>query len=1138
MPNLKTHHALGLGLAVLLSACAPAGQENARVTQDPLFTNGDFETGAAGAAPPSWTVQTFLNKGITVQNPQTRAGLNLAAGGHALTTIINGVNQQDPDLGAGASLRWPRFGAQCARVNFHSSTGFGNGSNVNSLSQTMTVGPSDVDPDDNQVHVRFAIAPVLQNPAHPAAEQPYYFVQVTNVTQGTILYTDFNLSAQAGVPWKTVNGGTANEIDYIDWALVDVSPGAAKLAMGDKVTLELIASGCSPGGHFGELYVDGVGATVPGLFVKGTAPAQANAGSNLTYSMTYKNGAAAAETGVVIHFTTPPNTTFQALTPPAGATCVLPAVGAAGTIVCTFTGPVPAGGTGGFSVTVGINATATGQIVCGNYEIQSTQETALLGAKIITSVGCVLDTDCATGQWCNETAKSCTAKLANGTAIPTDGLHTAPTLNGTCTAAAGTLVCASGACDATDNKCGDLNGDGSCTAATVAVCRSGACDPDGKCGYAVNDGPCVAGTSAVCRSTLCSSNDKCEPVGGCNVDADCAAAGDWCEESTHTCTAKLANGVTIPSDAAHTAPVLNGTCTAAVGALVCKSGACDATDNKCGDLNGDGSCTTATVAVCRSGACDPDGKCGYAVNDGPCVAGTSPVCRSTLCASNGKCEPAGGCNTDVDCTGGNWCDETSHTCTLKLTNGTAIPSDSPHTGPTLTGKCSADAGTLVCQSLVCDVADDKCGYAVGDGPCTSATGGTVCRSTACSKNGFCEPMGGCNVDADCSMGQWCDESMNACLPTLPNASALPTDAPHTSPTLDGTCSAAAGTLVCTSGACDTKDNECGYANGDGPCTAANGATVCRSTICATTGSSQGTCVGCSEDSQCGGLTPFCNTTSGDCVVCLTSSQCPNATPVCDGMSSACVPCNGDNGSTATHPCSTTAAPLCFLSGASAGQCGKCATDADCQGSSGNICDVTSGLCTLGCHTDSDCSASEWCNGEPNTLGVCAPKLANGTPLPSTPSTVTTCSPDVGTRVCASGACDTKDNSCGVAPGDGSCSNDEQCRNDSCDPTTQLCGAGCTTDSDCPSGDFCGSAATCTPKLPTGATCAGSNQCQSSDCDNAICNTVIGSGAGLLCAVRSVGGTGGDRGVAIFGLLLAAAGVARRRRRSIGEGKEA
>ena len=35
----------------------------------------------------------------------------------------------------------------------------------------------------------------------------------------------------------------------------------------------------------------------------------------------------------------------------------------------------------------------------------------------------------------------------------------------------------------------------------------------------------------------------------------------------------------------------------------------------------------------------------------------------------------------------------------------------------------------------------------------------------------------------------------------------------------GTCTPAAGALTCVSKVCDTKDNECGYANGDGPCTA-------------------------------------------------------------------------------------------------------------------------------------------------------------------------------------------------------------------------------------------------------------------------------------------------------------------------------
>ncbi|HEX7601599.1 MAG TPA: hypothetical protein VF316_08340, partial [Polyangiaceae bacterium] len=272
-----------LVLLTLLLACsnapAPGQHEHVGEAQSAVFVNGGFELGAANMPPQSWTVQPYLNPnpgGVTIQTPQTRAGLNLAKGGKPLTTTITGVNQPDPNLGAAASLRWCRYGNQCARVNFHSSTNYGNGNNVNSLSQTMTIGAGDVDPVDSQVHVRFVIAPVLQNPVHPLNEQPYYFVQLTNVTQNTLLYTDFNLSAQPGVPWKTVNGGTPNEIDYTDWSLVDIAPGAAKLAMGDSVKLEVIAGGCSLGGHFGEVYVDGAGTTIPGLFVTGTGPVQAD----------------------------------------------------------------------------------------------------------------------------------------------------------------------------------------------------------------------------------------------------------------------------------------------------------------------------------------------------------------------------------------------------------------------------------------------------------------------------------------------------------------------------------------------------------------------------------------------------------------------------------------------------------------------------------------------------------------------------------------------------------------------------------------------------------------------------------------------------------------------------------------------
>ena len=143
--------------------------------------------------------------------------------------------------------------------------------------------------------------------------------------------------------------------------------------------------------------------------------------------MTYTNGSATAETGVVIDFTTPPDTTFESITPPPGATCTTPAVGTAGTIVCTFTGPVAAGASGTLSVTVNITAGSTGQIVCGTYDIASTQETPLLGPAITTLIGCQLDSQCPTGDWCDESKADCMPTLANGTATrPIRGTRARP----------------------------------------------------------------------------------------------------------------------------------------------------------------------------------------------------------------------------------------------------------------------------------------------------------------------------------------------------------------------------------------------------------------------------------------------------------------------------------------------------------------------------------------------------------------------------------------------------------------------------------------------------------------------------------------------------------------------------------------
>lgn len=374
-------------LSILSVTACSSGQagdddEAARQVKQDVFLNGDFEDGAANVAPPNWQVTpyTYTNAGVTYP-PTTRAHLNLQNGGTAatFTWLAPGGPESavDPSVGAGGTLRWPKYGNKVAIVNYINT----NVRVANSLRQTMTIASSDIDPFDGKAHVRFAIAPVLEDPLHAANEQPYYFVQLRNLTKNTTLYQDFNASAQPGVPWKTV--GSTN---YTDWQLVDIAPGNVGLAIGDSVELEVIASRCSLSGHFGRVYVDGVGPTVPGLYVSGSGPNAANAGDNINYQLFYSNGGTGTADGVQIEFHVPTNTTWVGLNAP-GLTCTAPAVGTTGMASCQL-GSVAPGASGNLTMTVNINpGTSAGTVItAGHYQILGTSINPLLGQKVRTNV--------------------------------------------------------------------------------------------------------------------------------------------------------------------------------------------------------------------------------------------------------------------------------------------------------------------------------------------------------------------------------------------------------------------------------------------------------------------------------------------------------------------------------------------------------------------------------------------------------------------------------------------------------------------------------------------------------------------------------------------------------------------------------
>jgi uncharacterized repeat protein (TIGR01451 family) len=1094
-PNAVFGRGLLFVLGTIAAACSlqpppsPAPPERTGEVSSAVFVNGGFESGTNNTAPPSWTVTTYKNGGVTIQNPQTRAGLNLGTGGTARTvTLVSATgpeSQPDATLGPSASLRWPKFGNAVALVNRQ-----GNQTNANSMKQTMTVAAGDIDNVDGLAHVRFVMAPVLQDPGHNPDEQPYFFVQLTNLTKGNqILYEDFNFANQPGVPWQTQGA-----IKFTDWALVDIAPGSAKLAPGDQVELEIIAAGCSFTQHWGQVYVDGLGSTVPGLFVAGTGPSAANQNTDITYKLVYKNGGTTTANAVKVEFNTPPNTTFTSLSA-AGLVCTSPAVGSGGLVSCVV-GTLAAGASGNFQVTVHIdNGTAGSVITAGNYNISGAGISPLLGPKVYTNVtngvtyanlgvtmtspgssvpagGTVTYTIAVTNAGPNVvtganvkdtlpaqlTGATWTCVGAGGatctgsgtgsindsaTSIPVNGKLTY-TLTATVApgAAAGQLAnvasvsVPAGASDPYPANNSVANYKQITVANGVACnannqCTSGVCNtPDQKCGYPDGTGPCTgANGSVVCRSGACSVDGTCRPATGCNVDGDCTG-GKWCQESSHTCKDKLPNGTAVPTDPPHSNPTLDGNCTPLAGTLTCASGVCDAADDKCGYANGTGPCTSVNAGiVCRSGACS--------------------VATST-------CIAAAACNGDGDCAAGKWCAVSAHECRNKLPNGSAVPNDPPHTNPTLSGKCTTAAGTLTCASKVCDVADDKCGYADGHGPCDGTTAGNVCRSGACGGDGNCAPSGGCNVDGDCTAGNWCNVSTHTCTAKLSNGSPVPNDPPHTNPTLDGTCTTAAGTLTCVSTVCDTSDNRCGYADGHGPCTATDAAVVCRSSSCSVTGVCR-SATGCNGDADCDKNTQFCDTGVHACTAKLANgTSMPTIaghTPTLDG------------------------------------KCGAEAAAIVCQSA---VCDPADNKC-----------------GYTNGGGPCG--ASNGA------------------TVCRSGACDPNDSTCGLPDGKGPCANDSVCRSNNCDEAKQVCGSGCKTNSDCASTEYCKSDGACSPKHDDGERCAGMNECKSGACNEQVCDSLLAFGSGVACAVLP-GSSSHDAGAAAFGLLLTAAGLVRRRRR--------
>jgi uncharacterized repeat protein (TIGR01451 family) len=116
-----------------------------------------------------------------------------------------------------------------------------------------------------------------------------------------------------------VNAGTAAGTSIIDTATVNSSTTDPNSANNSASAADIVAT-----------------ATEADLVTTNVAsPTTVAAGGNVTYTQSINNNGPAVATAPTFTEVTPPNTTFQSITPPAGWTCTEPAVGGTGTISCT-----------------------------------------------------------------------------------------------------------------------------------------------------------------------------------------------------------------------------------------------------------------------------------------------------------------------------------------------------------------------------------------------------------------------------------------------------------------------------------------------------------------------------------------------------------------------------------------------------------------------------------------------------------------------------------------------------------------------------------------------------------------------------------------------------------------------------------
>ena len=342
-----------------------------------------------------------------------------------------------------------------------------------------------------------------------------------------------------------------------------------------------------------------------------------------------------------------------------------------------------------------------------------------------------------------------------------------------------------------------------------------------------------------------------------------------------------------------------------------------------------------------------------------------------------------------------------------------------------------------------------------------------------------------------------------------------------------------GLCVCSRGQTACYGKCVNTLNDPGNCGACNTACPVEAPICW-----RGSCVGCTEDSQCPESHPVCDGETGQCVGCTSNSQCHGNTPYCNKRINVCVQCRGNGDCSqgeacVNGTCGCTEECLNSPCNVGCGSCGYCDGEYECvNGKCGYPqCDAES--CPLGCcngyecvqyadQSDSYCgSGGDGCNDCAYTES-CINGMCQDEPPPPPPGS---CDENTCPEGCCAedGECvlwiDQSDSYCGTAAEScAACASGVSCIDGQCggpcDHST--CPSGCCDGNVCrtASDSTCGTAGSACQNCGGGTCVNGScGFCDADTCPNGCCD-------GNICVPYGqqdfdVCGTGGEACAACF-----------------------